>query len=97
MGEYLAMAFLIVTSLLGIILLARLCLMQLCGGACPRGIHVLPLSGEVTSAEWMLRRLLYRGAKQIVVIDLGCSAQTREILRRFCDDHAAVTVISPDT
>ena len=97
MGEYLAMAFLIVTSLLGIILLARLCLMRICGGACANGVHVLPVSGEVECLEWMLRRLLYRGAKRIIVVDLGCAAQTREVLRRFCTDHGAVTLIRADT
>ncbi len=97
MGEYLAMAFLITTSLLGIILLARLCRMQFCGGMQQDGVRVISLSGEAACAEWILRRLLYQGVRQIVVVDLGCSAQTREILRRFCNDHASVTVVSPNT
>lgn len=92
MGECIGLFFFVATSLLGIItLLDRLCLSILREQGVGERV-VITMCGHVEQAEFWLRRYVFLGVREIVVIDGGMDEQTRKIVARFCEKHGSVTV-----
>ena len=98
MGEYLGLFFFIATSLLGMItLLSRLCTAFLRESGAAGERVVLTVRGHVEEMEFLLRKYVLFGIRDVLILDAGMDEQTAAVVARFLKRYPYIAVQSaPD-